>query len=127
MVVRKVSRAMPSPSSLIKASIERIRAVSQEKFKKRPCLWQVKAAQKLLEGRDVVCCVRTGAGKTLSFWLPIAMSMEEGEEKISVVVTPLNLLGKQNESQLVEAGIPAIAVSRLNARRETFKVSASHF
>jgi superfamily II DNA helicase RecQ len=39
------------------------------------------------------------------------------------VVTPLNVLGKQNETILREAGLPAIAVSAENANEETFNVS----
>jgi hypothetical protein len=35
-----------------------------------------------------------GAGKMLTFRIPILMALEEGEDKMSVlVVTPLNLLG----------------------------------
>jgi hypothetical protein len=43
----------------------------------------------------LVQCAPTGAGK-------------EGEDKISVVVTPLNLLGKQIKEALDAAGINGI-------------------
>ncbi|KIJ96062.1 hypothetical protein K443DRAFT_10882 [Laccaria amethystina LaAM-08-1] len=40
---------------------------------------------------------------------------------MTIVVTPLNLLGKQNEALLEKAGISAIAVSMKNANTETWK------
>ena len=73
-------------------------------------------------GKDVIACAPTGAGKTLTFWIPILMALEDGEDKMSIVVTPLNLLGKQNKEALDAAGINGIAVSRHNATPETFKV-----
>ena len=41
---------------------------------------------------------------------------------MTIVITPLNLLGKQNEVLLEKAGISAIAVSMQNANTETWKV-----
>ncbi|KAF6751553.1 P-loop containing nucleoside triphosphate hydrolase protein [Ephemerocybe angulata] len=84
-------------------SVERVRSLAQKYFNKRPCLWQVKVAQHLYNGKDVVCCMRTGAGKTLSFWLPLLSSIEKRTKKITLVVTPLNLLGKQNQAELEKA------------------------
>jgi hypothetical protein len=40
-----------------------------------------------------------------------------------VLVTPLNLLGKQNVKLLEEAGLPAIAISKETANQKAFKVS----
>jgi len=41
------------------------------------------------------------------------MALEDGQDKMSVVVvTPLNLLGKQNVRVLEEGGLAAIAVSK---------------
>lgn len=48
--------------------------------------------------------------------------MEQRQKKISIVITPLNLLGKQNAGELERAGIPAIAVCKENATAEVFKV-----
>jgi len=42
----------------------------------------------------------TGAGKTLSFWIALLIVLEEGEDKMIFIVTPLNLLGKQNVEML---------------------------
>jgi len=86
-------------------TIQRIRDLTQVKFGKRACWYQVKTALALYEGKDVVGCAPTGAGKTMSFWIPLLMALEDGQDKISVVVTPLNLLGKQNVRVLEEGGL----------------------
>ncbi|KAM6503169.1 P-loop containing nucleoside triphosphate hydrolase protein [Amanita muscaria] len=84
--------------------------------------FQVTIAKALYEGMDVVGVAPTGSGKTLSFWIPLLMAFEDGhQDKMMFVVTPLNLLGKQNERELKEAGFNAIAVSRENANENTFK------
>jgi superfamily II DNA helicase RecQ len=76
----------------------------------------------LYAGKDVVACAATGAGKTLSFWIPLLMALEGGHDKMTIVVTPLNLLGKQNVKDLEKAGLSAIAVSSKNASPDTFEV-----
>ena len=102
--------------------IKDIRDLVQSKFGKRACWFQVKVAQALYAAKDVVACAPTGAGKTLSFWIPLLMALEEGQEKMSIVVTPLNLLGQQNKTSLDKAGLPAIAVNKDNANAQTWKV-----
>ena len=77
----------------------------------RPRSEQVQEEAMLLPNQsssDFVCrkgcrtaCAPTGAGKTLTFWIPILMALEEGEDKMSIVVTP---------------------VSRRNATSQNFKV-----
>lgn len=84
-------------------TIKEIRDLVQRVFKKRPCWFQIKVALVLHAGKDVVACAPTGAGKTLSFWIPLLMALEEGKDKMTFVVTPLNLLGKQNVDSLAEA------------------------
>ena len=51
------------------------------------------------------------------------MALIEGKDKMMFIVTPLNILRKQNESILQEAGLVTIAVSDENANEETFTVS----
>lgn len=111
----------PSPSSLW--STKRIRELVQAKFGKRPCLFQVEIARALREKRnDVVAVAATGSGKTLSFWIALLMALEDGEDKLVIVVTPLNLLGKQNVDILAAASLGAVAVDAKTASLETFKV-----
>ncbi|KAF8868390.1 hypothetical protein CPB84DRAFT_1696443, partial [Gymnopilus junonius] len=92
-----------------------------EKLGKKPCYCQVKVAQALYMGRDVMACAPTGARKTLTFWIPVLMSLAEGKDKMMIVITPLNLLGRQNKEALDKAGLKGIAISCKNANPETFK------
>ncbi|KAF8995086.1 hypothetical protein BDQ17DRAFT_1251068 [Cyathus striatus] len=98
-----------------------IQQLTETKFQKRVCWYQIKVALALYSGKDVVGCAPTGAGKTLSFWIPLLMALEEGHNKMSIVVTPLNLLGKQNVEMLEKAGISAISITKKNANSSTFK------
>ncbi|KAG1898743.1 P-loop containing nucleoside triphosphate hydrolase protein, partial [Suillus fuscotomentosus] len=81
-----------------------------------PCLWQVKVAQALLKGdHDVLCTAGTGMGKTLGFWIPLLF-----RQGIQIVITPLNMLGKQNATSLAKAGIRAISISSETATTANF-------
>lgn len=81
----------------------------------------MEVAKAFFAGNDVIGCAPTGAGKTLSFWIPLLMAQEEGKKKILFVVSPLNVLAKQNVDVVSNLGIPAIAVSAENATPATFK------
>ena len=119
------STSIPNPSRASTPrewTVQEVRNLVQQKFGKRPCWYQVKTALALYAGKDVIGCAPTGAGKTLSFWIPLLMALEDGRDAMTIVVTPLNLLGKQNEALLEKAGISAIAVSMKNANTETWKV-----
>ncbi|KAI5988180.1 hypothetical protein EDD15DRAFT_2107553, partial [Pisolithus albus] len=73
-----------------------------------PCQWQLRVAETILKGeKDVICIVGTGMGKTLTFWMPLLFCLDS----MQIVVTPLNLLGKQNVAYLMKAGIQAISIS----------------
>jgi len=52
------------------------------------------------------------------------MAQEDGKDKMSFVVIPLNLLRKQNVKVLKEAGLPAVAVSKETANHKPFKKQA---
>jgi hypothetical protein len=69
----------------------RIVTVTEAKFGKRPCRYQFKTALTQCEGKDIVGCVPTGAGKTL-------VAQGDGKDKMSFVVIPLSLLGKPSWS-----------------------------
>ncbi|KIK72327.1 hypothetical protein PAXRUDRAFT_180866, partial [Paxillus rubicundulus Ve08.2h10] len=94
-----------------------IRQRALESFGVWPCLWQLKVAEALLKGdKDVVCTAGTGMGKTLGFWLPLLFH----PEGIQIVITPLNLLGKQNAASLARAGIRAIAINSETSTSSNF-------
>ena len=63
---------------------------------------QETAVNALLSGRDVVCIMSTGAGKSLCYQVPAMML-----EGTAVVVSPLISLMKDQVSSLKEAGISA--------------------
>ena len=103
-------------------TVKEMRDLVMAKFDKHPCWLQIKIALALHAKKDVVEVAATGAGKTLSFWIALLMALEEGEDKMIFIVTPLNLLGKQNVKALDKAGLSAISVSSENANPATFKV-----
>lgn len=106
------------------SSILDIRELVQRKLHKRACLWQIKIAQALDDKSDVIGVAATGAGKTLTFYIPLLMALERGEDKMIFIITPLNLLGVQNaESEMLKnAGIPAVAISAQTATKDIYKV-----
>jgi len=66
-----------------------------------------------------------GCREDMSFWIPVFLAQADGQEKTLFVVTPLNILGEQNLESLVgEMGLSAVAVSKENAKKATFAVSA---
>ncbi|KAG1723959.1 P-loop containing nucleoside triphosphate hydrolase protein [Suillus lakei] len=106
----------PLTSSPDIPSLGQIWSVTQQKFGVRPCLWQVKVAEVLLKGdHDVLCTAGTGMGKTLCFWIPLLF-----RQGIQIVITPLNMLGKQNAASLARAGIRAILISSKTATTANF-------
>ncbi|KAF9467976.1 P-loop containing nucleoside triphosphate hydrolase protein [Collybia nuda] len=102
-------------------SIKEIRDLVEEQFNKCPCWYQIKVALALHARNNVVGCAATGAGKTLSFWIALLMALKDREEKMIFVVTPLNLLGKQNITALDKAGLKSIAVSSENVNATVYK------
>ncbi|TFK59387.1 P-loop containing nucleoside triphosphate hydrolase protein [Pluteus cervinus] len=102
-------------------SIKEIRDLVYKHFKKRACWMQIQAALAIHDGLDAITCAATGSGKTLSFWMPVLMAKDEGRDVMSLLVTPINLLGQQNAGTLEKAGLRAIAVSAENANEKTFE------
>ncbi|MGI9041259.1 MAG: RecQ family ATP-dependent DNA helicase, partial [Gemmatimonadales bacterium] len=66
---------------------------------------QRQVAQAVLEGRDIVAVMPTGAGKSLCFQLPALLL-----EGVTVVVSPLIALMKDQVDVLRSRGIPAAAL-----------------
>jgi len=61
----------------------------------------------------------TGMGKTLTFWMPLLF---QPKGSIQIIVTPLNILGKQNVELLRKARLKAIFISADTATTENFQV-----
>jgi len=67
-----------------------------------PCLWQIQVVEAILKhDKDIISIAATGAGKSLTFWMPLLFN----KGGIQVVVTPLNILGDQNINDLKARGV----------------------
>lgn len=98
-------------------SLDQIRKKILDKFDVRACLWQVKVVETILaREKDLVLVAGTAMGKTLTYLAPIYFSPHGS---LQVIVTPLNLLGKQNA---IAAGVHAIFISAESATAENFMV-----
>ena len=101
-------------------SFEEIRRRTIAELRCDPCRWQARSTQDILHrGKDVIAIAPTGAGKTLTFWMPLLFR----PNGIQLVVTPLNLLGTQNECDLGVVGMRAVAVRAETATPKVFRVS----
>ncbi|KAJ3838098.1 hypothetical protein F5878DRAFT_538148 [Lentinula raphanica] len=91
-------------------------------FSKYPCLWQIKAARTVLEGKNVLTIAPPGTEKSFTYWLPFAF-VEHGT---IILVTPLKELGAQFETQLPNAvdGCKALNVTA-HTSEEIYKEIAS--
>ena len=101
-------------------SFEQLQTRTQEVFGVRPCLLQLKVVQAILQGdKDVVTIAGTGMGKTLTFWM---LLLFRPPGSVQIVVTPLNLIGKQNVLSLENVGIRAICIFGDSATAKNFQV-----
>lgn len=111
---------MASNSGISVPSIHKMREKTRAKLGYEPCLWQLRVVETLLKrDKDVISIAETGAGKTLTFMLPL----EFCQDGIIIIITPLNLLGKQNVQTLTKMNIQGIALSAETATLENFRVS----
>ncbi|KAI9432879.1 P-loop containing nucleoside triphosphate hydrolase protein [Lactarius psammicola] len=92
-------------------------AVVKDCFGFFPCKWQLEAALTQLEKRDLVTLAPTGSGKTLTFWIPLLFN----GDGITIVITPLNILGNKNVVELSAISISAINLTMASASEITFK------
>ncbi|KAG1815090.1 uncharacterized protein BJ212DRAFT_1217588, partial [Suillus subaureus] len=82
-----------------------------------PCNWQVQSAQAQLKKRDVVTLSPTGSGKTLTFWIPLLFN----DGGITILITPLTILGDKNVIELQEVNIPVVDLSTATATDTIFE------
>lgn len=74
---------------------------------------QEEIIQTVLQGRDALAILPTGAGKSVCFQVPALL-----QEGLCLVVTPLIALMQDQVAQLRQKGIPALAVHAGLARQE---------
>ena len=124
MTTEAVRSSQNQPTPLV-PSLSDIRNKTEQVFGIRPCLWQIQVVQAILKGdRDVVSIASTGMGKTITFWMPL-LFWPHGS--LQIIVTPLNILGKQNIATLNKAGFKAIFISAYTATTENFQVHISFY
>ncbi|KIL55116.1 hypothetical protein M378DRAFT_91381 [Amanita muscaria Koide BX008] len=100
-------------------TISDIRSKTVQVFGIQPCLWQAKVVQAVLQhDRDVISIAGTGMGKTLTFWMPLLFCPAQS---VQIIVTPLNLLGKQNVASLKKAGYNGIFIGKDTATLDNFR------
>lgn len=73
-----------------------------------------------LEGKDVFVLMPTGGGKSLTFQLPAVLS-----QGVTVVVSPLLALIQDQVKNLLQRGIPALALTSALTKRERVAVHAA--
>jgi ATP-dependent RNA helicase DDX49/DBP8 len=72
-----------------------------------------------LNGRDVIGCGETGAGKTLAFALPVLQALSNDLYGVAaLVITPARELAAQIAEQISAVGAPLKVQVRLRSRRE---------
>ena len=91
----------------------------KEVFSFMPCLWQIHVVRAILTGDDVITIAKTGSGKSMTYWMPVLFI----KYRISIIVTPLKLLGSQFAQMLEENRISAISITVANATNELFEVN----
>jgi len=74
---------------------------------------QEKAGQNIIMGQTTLYDVPTGGGKTLAFWYPLFYHWAPGEDsqKVVLVISPLNALMNSQAKDLMNRGVPAIALN----------------
>ena len=104
-------RAGASETRSRKLSTARLRAVLQERFGHDDFKHgQIEPIKAIMDGRDAVVVMPTGSGKSLIFQLPAVLL-----PGLTLVVSPLIALMKDQRDKLIEQGIDALAMhSHLN-------------
>ena len=101
-------------------SVKDLRTLCERTWGSSPCLWQIRIAFMILKGKtDVICVARTGAGKSLTFYLPLLVRVSG----IIIVVVPLNALASEMVATLATMGIAAIALTASTSSSRNYKVS----
>ncbi|KIK76015.1 hypothetical protein PAXRUDRAFT_18508 [Paxillus rubicundulus Ve08.2h10] len=94
-----------------------MRSVVQDEFGLRPCKWQLQSARYQLESKDVFTVSPTGSGKTLTFWIPLLFN----NNRIIIIITPLNILGEKICDEVIQRGFPAINLCAETAMDQAYK------
>ena len=96
-------------------SLQELRDKVKAAFGVTPCRFQEEdAIAQLQRKEDCITIAPTGAGKTLTFWIPLLFN----DNRIKVIIMALNLLGDENVKELERLQITAVnltAATTMNA------------
>ncbi|KAF9525693.1 P-loop containing nucleoside triphosphate hydrolase protein [Crepidotus variabilis] len=98
-------------------SLENLREKVNSIFGVIPCPFQEADALAQLKQTDVITIAPTGAGKTLTFWMPLLFN----GGGIIIIITALNILGDQNIEELRRLGIKAVNITGTTASNAVFQ------
>ncbi|KAG1751481.1 uncharacterized protein EDB91DRAFT_1045536 [Suillus paluster] len=87
------------------------------------CKFQLQYAQAQLDQKDVITIAPMGAGKTLTFWIPLLFN----NDGMVVLITALNRLSDQSINELQQLGISAVNLTGANAIDSTIQGMSSLF
>ncbi|KAF8601820.1 P-loop containing nucleoside triphosphate hydrolase protein [Ceratobasidium sp. AG-I] len=91
---------------------DNIRSSTASIFNVTPCKFQVQACDLQLRGEDVFLVAPTGSGKSLTFLMPFIWQ----RDSISILVSPLQLLGGQHASH---PALDTLGIKSINLTSET--------
>jgi reverse gyrase len=110
---------------------DKLRALVLRDLKKRPCLLQMQIARAVHSKKDVIGIAPTGAGKSLTMYMPFFMAREEGmKDGLVIIASPLNNLAAQVVQDITDAGVDglrALAVNQDNDHAATYEVRCCSF
>jgi superfamily II DNA or RNA helicase len=114
MPVNAAEQPDNSPIPTIKLSKTALISIAAKKLSYSPHKWQAHLAHALLswENRVIVSTAATGAGKTLTSWLPILT----GETAMTFIIVLLNVLGQQMADMMNETIYSADSKSKEGPR-----------
>ncbi|KAG2136627.1 uncharacterized protein EDB93DRAFT_1045750, partial [Suillus bovinus] len=98
-------------------TLDDLKMLTETSFGFTPCTWQLNSALSQLQKKDVFTISPTGSGKTLTFWIPMLCN----DDRITIIITPLNILGDKNENDVCAMGISAMNLTATTATDQVFK------
>jgi superfamily II DNA helicase RecQ len=109
-----------STPSKIDWTNDTLREVVFKTFGKRPCKLQMDIARAVHSRKDVLAIAPTGAGKSLTMYMPFLMACEEGAtDSLVIIASPLNNLAAQVVSDIENVLIPGVCALAFNGKNRS--------
>ncbi|KAG1718624.1 hypothetical protein EDB19DRAFT_1649981 [Suillus lakei] len=102
-------------------TLDDLKKLAETSFGFTPCTWQLNSALSQLQKKDVFTISPTGSSKTLTFWILMFCD----DNRITIIITPLNILGDKNKNDVHAMGtISAVNLTVTTVMDQVFKVSS---